>query len=90
MTKRKTKAKPETEFPRLALHDLKPPRGSHRARIRKGRGPGSGIGKTGVSAVLRGSQPGRRLLIRADIDALPIEEESGTAYASRHDGVMHA
>ena len=46
MTKRKTKAKPETEFPRLALHDLKPPRGSHRARIRKGRGPGSGIGKT--------------------------------------------
>ncbi|MDP3909596.1 MAG: 50S ribosomal protein L15 [Gemmatimonadales bacterium] len=46
MTTRKTKAKPETEFPRLALHDLKPPRGSHRARIRKGRGPGSGIGKT--------------------------------------------
>jgi len=46
VTKRKTKAKPETEFPRLALHDLKPPRGSHRARIRKGRGPGSGIGKT--------------------------------------------
>ena len=32
--------------PRLALHDLKPPHGSHRARIRKGRGPGSGIGKT--------------------------------------------
>jgi large subunit ribosomal protein L15 len=32
--------------PKLSLHDLKPPRGSHRARIRKGRGPGSGIGKT--------------------------------------------
>jgi large subunit ribosomal protein L15 len=31
---------------RLALHDLRPPRGSHRARIRVGRGPGSGIGKT--------------------------------------------
>jgi large subunit ribosomal protein L15 len=31
---------------RLALHDLRPPKGSHRARIRKGRGPGSGIGKT--------------------------------------------
>jgi large subunit ribosomal protein L15 len=44
--KRKPKAKPEAEFPRLALHDLKPPSGSHRARIRKGRGPGSGIGKT--------------------------------------------
>src|SRR3954471_20854453 len=37
---------PEAQVPRLALHDLKPPVGSHRARIRKGRGPGSGIGKT--------------------------------------------
>ena len=36
----------EAQFQRLALHDLRPPRGSHRARIRKGRGPGSGIGKT--------------------------------------------
>ena len=31
---------------RLQLHDLRPPRGSHRARIRVGRGPGSGLGKT--------------------------------------------
>ncbi len=37
---------PESHVTRLALHDLKPPVGSHRARIRKGRGPGSGIGKT--------------------------------------------
>src|SRR2546426_12441251 len=44
--KRKPKAKPEAPVARLALHDLKPPVGSHRARIRKGRGPGSGIGKT--------------------------------------------
>src|SRR6267378_191221 len=46
-TKRKPKAKAsEAPPPRLALHDLKPPKGSHRARIRNGRGPGSGIGKT--------------------------------------------
>jgi large subunit ribosomal protein L15 len=50
-TTRKPRAKAraastEGQFPRLALHDLKPPVGSHRARIRKGRGPGSGIGKT--------------------------------------------
>jgi large subunit ribosomal protein L15 len=46
--KRKAKAKAEatTPPPRLALHHLRPPKGSHRARIRKGRGPGSGIGKT--------------------------------------------
>jgi large subunit ribosomal protein L15 len=46
---RKPRAKPaaaETTYPRLALHDLRAPEGSHRARIRKGRGPGSGIGKT--------------------------------------------
>jgi len=44
--KRAPKAKAEAPVTRLALHDLKPPKGSHRARIRKGRGPGSGIGKT--------------------------------------------
>src|SRR5438132_1233582 len=44
--KRKPKAKPQATVARLSLHDLQPPRGSHRARIRKGRGPGSGIGKT--------------------------------------------
>ena len=45
-TKRAPKAKAAAPVQRLALHDLKPPKGSHRARIRKGRGPGSGIGKT--------------------------------------------
>jgi len=44
--KRKPRAKPEAPVTRLSLHDLRPPEGSHRARIRKGRGPGSGIGKT--------------------------------------------
>ena len=37
---------PKGEPPRLTLSSLHPPRGSHRGRIRKGRGPGSGIGKT--------------------------------------------
>ena len=42
MAKKAAAEKPE----RLTLHDLRPPRGSHRARIRVGRGPGSGLGKT--------------------------------------------
>src|SRR3989454_1558129 len=49
MATAKSRAKPKTKsaaVQKLSLHDLKPPRGSHRARIRKGRGPGSGIGKT--------------------------------------------
>ena len=41
MAKAKAKAKEAVES--LKLHRLRPPRGSHRARIRKGRGPGSGI-----------------------------------------------
>jgi len=45
-TTKARKKKQEAPVQRLALHDLKPPKGSHRGRIRKGRGPGSGIGKT--------------------------------------------
>jgi len=42
----KKKATRAPAAPHLSLHSLEPPRGSHRARIRVGRGPGSGIGKT--------------------------------------------
>ena len=45
---------------------------------------------TSVVATLRGSRPGRVLALRADIDALPIQEESGLEFASTRPGVMHA
>lgn len=48
------------------------------------------IAETGVVATMRGSSPGPTLLLRADIDALPIREASGAEYASRNPGVMHA
>jgi len=50
----------------------------------------SGIGKTGVVGVLRNGSSPRRLGLRADMDALPIIENSGVAYSSRHRGCMHA
>jgi amidohydrolase len=50
----------------------------------------SGVGGTGVVALLEGSKPGPVLLIRADMDALPILEETGAPYASQNPGVMHA
>ncbi|HAB03631.1 MAG TPA: amidohydrolase, partial [Pseudomonas sp.] len=50
----------------------------------------TGIGKTGVVGVLRNGSSSRTLGLRADMDALPIEEASGAAYASRHPGCMHA
>ena len=49
-----------------------------------------GIGKTGVVALMEGSKPGPTVLIRFDMDALPITEETGAEYASQNNGVMHA
>ena len=49
-----------------------------------------GIGGTGVVGVLRGSHAGRTIMLRADMDALPIVEEGEHPYRSQFDGVMHA
>jgi amidohydrolase len=43
-----------------------------------------------VTAVLRGGKPGKTVLLRADMDALPVTERSGVPYASATDGAMHA
>lgn len=48
-----------------------------------------GVGGTGVVGVL-GNGDGPRVLMRADMDALPVTEATGLPYASAHDGVMHA
>ncbi len=49
-----------------------------------------GVGKTGVVGLLEGSKPGPTLLLRFDMDALPIMEDTGAEYASQTKGVMHA
>ena len=51
----------------------------------------SGIGKTGVVAVVRGhrADSGRAIGLRADMDALPMQEENEFVHKSRHDGLMH-
>ena len=43
-----------------------------------------------VTAVLRGERPGPAVLLRADMDALPVAEATGLAFASQIDGAMHA
>ncbi|MBE9182727.1 amidohydrolase [Oculatella sp. LEGE 06141] len=50
----------------------------------------TGIAKTGIVALIPGSQPGPVLGIRADMDALPIQEQNEVPYRSQHEGVMHA
>ncbi|WP_242218708.1 M20 aminoacylase family protein [Shinella zoogloeoides] len=50
----------------------------------------TGIGRTGVVGLIRGKGEGRTIGLRADMDALPIEETSGKAWASTVKGKMHA
>ena len=60
-------------------------------RLDEARIPHSRIAATGVLAKIEGTGDLRRaIVLRADIDALPIDEQTGLEYASEHKGVMHA
>ena len=50
----------------------------------------TGVGRTGVVGTIAGGRPGPVLAIRADMDALPILEQTGLPYASETPGTMHA
>lgn len=49
-----------------------------------------GIAGTGVVALLNTGRPGPCIALRADMDALPLQESTGLPFSSRHDGTMHA
>ncbi len=49
-----------------------------------------GIGQTGVVGLLEGAKPGPTILLRFDMDALPIQEETSHNFTSQNTGVMHA
>ena len=84
-----------------------PELGTHEVRTAKlvadqlralGLEPRTGIASTGVTAILKGGKPGPRIAIRADMDALPVTEQTGLPFASKivgtyrgqPVGVMHA
>ncbi|HTI82622.1 MAG TPA: amidohydrolase, partial [Acetobacteraceae bacterium] len=50
----------------------------------------TGVARTGVVGLIKGGRPGPVLAIRADMDALPIEEKTGLPFASTNPGLMHA
>jgi len=52
--------------------------------------PRLGGATTSVTAVIEGARPGRTTLLRADMDALPLREDTGLDFASEIDGAMHA
>ncbi len=51
----------------------------------------TGVAGTGIVALIKGKNPGKKCIaLRADMDALPIQEANDVAYRSQNDGVMHA
>ena len=86
------------QHPELGTHEVRTARlvaGQLRAL---GLQPKTGIAQTGVVAILKGGRPGPRIAIRADMDALPVTEQTGLPFASKVTGtyrgqpvgVMHA
>ncbi len=55
-----------------------------------GLAPRLGQATTSVTAVIEGARPGPTILLRADMDALPLQEDTGLEFASEIDGAMHA
>ncbi len=51
---------------------------------------GLGTDLSSITAVLRGGRPGPVVLLRGDMDALPVTERTGVEFSSKHEGVMHA
>ena len=76
--------------PELAFHEERTA-GLVAERLRSlGLAVSTGIASTGVVGVLEGGAPGPTLMLRADMDGLPIQEASDAPYRSQADNVMHA
>ncbi|AKC86289.1 amidohydrolase [Pseudoxanthomonas suwonensis] len=84
--------------PELGGHEVRTAEAIARELRALGLEPRTGIARTGVTAVLKGALPGPRIALRADMDALPVTEETGLPFASTATstyrgqpvGVMHA
>jgi amidohydrolase len=78
------------EHPELAFEEIRTS-GIVTERLKAlGLDPKTGVGRTGVVAMIEGAKPGKTVLLRADMDALPIFEENEVPYRSKSDGKMHA
>ena len=86
------------QHPELGNHEVRTARVVAEHLRALGLSPRTGIGPTGVAAVLKGGKPGPRIALRADMDALPVTEQTGLPFAStvtsdyrgQPVGVMHA
>lgn len=77
-------------FPELAFEEVETARLVKEALEPLGLEVREGVAQTGIVATLRGTESGPAVLLRADMDALPIQENTGLPFASRVSGKMHA
>lgn len=77
-------------YPELSFQEVNTPRKIAEFLTDMGLEVRTGVGGNGVVGMLRGGKPGKTVALRADFDALPIQDEKDVPYKSRIPGVMHA
>lgn len=77
-------------YPELSFEEVETPKYIANYHRKLGHEVKEGVGERGVVAKLQGNKPGPTIALRADFDALPIQEENDIPYKSKVDGVMHA
>jgi len=78
------------QHPELSFEEVETPKLIAQFHEKLGHEVRTNVGGRGVVATLRGGRPGPTVALRADFDALPIQEENDVPYKSKVDGVMHA
>ncbi|UNL86472.1 M20 metallopeptidase family protein [Priestia koreensis] len=78
------------QYPELSFQEVETPKYIAAFHEELGNEVHTGVGGRGVVAYLKGGKPGPTVALRADFDALPIQEENDVPYASKIPGVMHA
>ncbi|MGP9040406.1 M20 family metallopeptidase [Cytobacillus kochii] len=78
------------EYPEISYQEVKTPAYIADYHEKLGHDVRTGVGGRGVVATLRGGKPGKTVALRADFDALAIQEENDLPYKSKIDGAMHA
>ncbi|MCH4827234.1 M20 family metallopeptidase [Planococcus halocryophilus] len=78
------------EYPELSFEEVETAKYIAQFHENLGHKVQTNVGGNGVLAYLIGGKPGPTIALRADFDALPIQEQTDVPYKSKNDGVMHA
>ncbi|AXF57729.1 amidohydrolase [Salicibibacter kimchii] len=77
------------QYPEISFEEVETPKYIARYHERLGNPVKTGVGGRGVVAILKGGKPGPTIALRADFDALPIQDQKDVSYKSKIDGAMH-